>query len=103
MNRHSHIFYLLVFLYICIFVHIVGLHPLTRFTIDNHCSRECPEAFVPCRFASMGCNVRVKRKALADHESNSSSNHLALMMKEHLALKELVRQLKDENARLRLE
>ena len=74
---------------------------LTRSTIDNHCSRECPEAFVPCRFASMGCNVRVKRKALADHESSSSSNHLALMMKEHLALRESVRQLKDENGHLR--
>ena len=56
------------------------------------------------RFVSMECRVRVKCKVLADHESNSrSSNHLTLMMKEHLALKESVRQLREENASLRLE
>ena len=48
----------------------------------------------------MGCSARVKRKALADHESNSSSNHLALMMKEHLALKESIRELREENGHL---
>ena len=73
---------------------------MTRSTIGNHCSKECPEAFVTCRFASMGCSARVKRKALADHESNSSSNHLALMMKEHLALKESIRELREENGHL---
>lgn len=74
---------------------------LTRSTIDNHCSKECPEAFVTCKFASMGCRVRVKRKALAAHEQNSLADHLALMMKEHLALKETVRELRDENSHLR--
>ena len=49
----------------------------------------------------MGCSARVKRKALSVHESNSSSNHLALMMKEHLALKELVREQREENGHLR--
>ena len=74
---------------------------LTRSTVDNHCSKVCPEAFVSCRFAPMGCIVRVKRKNLAPHERDSSADHLALMMTEHIALKESVKELREENGRLR--
>ena len=49
----------------------------------------------------MGCIVRVKRKNLAPHERDSSADHLALMMKEHLALKESVKELREKNGRLR--
>ena len=47
------------------------------------------------------CSSRYIVENLAPHKRDSSADHLALMMKEHLALKESVKELREENGRLR--
>ena len=44
--------------------------PIPREDIDAHINTECPLTEIPCKFASIGCEVKKTRKEMPSHEEN---------------------------------
>ena len=81
-----------------------GRATLTRGTVKDHCNSECPEQVFACKYASMGCNTKGKRREILSHMQTDMANHLDQLMaeytsvvpglvKENEALKQRVQQL----------
>lgn len=49
-------------------------------TLDNHVTASCGFSIVDCQYESIGCEVKMMRKLIKDHEENDDKVHL------HLAL-----------------
>eukprot|EP01097_Dermamoeba_algensis_P004985 TRINITY_DN3177_c0_g1_i4.p1 TRINITY_DN3177_c0_g1~~TRINITY_DN3177_c0_g1_i4.p1 ORF type:complete len:424 (-),score=38.54 TRINITY_DN3177_c0_g1_i4:93-1364(-) len=52
-----------------------------RGELSNHVSSECPEAEIPCPFASQGCSFTMFRKQVGEHLVAEVSSHLLLLKK----------------------
>ena len=69
---------------------------LTQSSVDRHVKEECPETFVDCKFAEVGCKEKVKRQDLAQHMQESLSDHVTALFEDHMKLKHENAQLKRE-------
>ena len=67
----------------------------TRSQLTRHLQDGCDEEIVQCEFACAGCSVELKRMELKEHMQSAMASHLALLLKENLALKKEVQDLKD--------
>ena len=75
---------------------------LERRLIDDHIANDCPETIVDCDFKHFGCDVKLPRRELSAHISESLTLHMTLMLQFMTRLEAENRQLKDEIARLRI-
>ncbi len=66
----------------------------TRSQLTRHLQEGCDEEVVECEFASAGCSTEMKRVELKEHMQSALTSHLSLLLKENIALKEEVRDLK---------
>ena len=62
---------------------------LTRYLQEG-----CDEEIVKCELASAGCNTEMKRVELKEHMQSVLASHLSLLLKENIALKDVVKDLK---------
>ena len=69
---------------------------LTQSSVDRHVKVECPETFIDCKFAEVGCKKRVKRKDLPGHMQDTVSEHVAAMFDELMKMKRENVELKSE-------
>ena len=54
---------------------------VTRSSISQHFEVSCSLAIVDCEFALQGCEIKVRRKDMKDHMTQSMEDHLALLLK----------------------
>ena len=76
---------------------------LTQSTVDGHVKEECPERAIACKFAEVGCKVKVKKKDTAQHMQEAMSDHMMAVFDELMKLKNDHKQMKNENAKLKEE
>ena len=74
---------------------------LRRSAVDSHVKEKCPETVLDCKFAAVGCRVRVKRKDLAQHMHEAMSDHMTALFEDHIKLKQKNVQLETELNRLK--
>ena len=74
---------------------------LQRQKLEHHVSRDCPLTLVQCDFHTVGCEMRVARKDLQSHISESLTEHMLLQQMRILQLQDMVAQYKNENQQLR--
>ena len=74
---------------------------LRRFTVDSHMKDKCPESVINCKFAEVGCEVKVKRKNMAQHMQEALSDHVTAMFTDYVELKSNLTKVKQENAQLK--
>lgn len=72
---------------------------LRRGLLDEHLNI-CPEQEIPCKFASVGCHMSVKRKYLSKHVEDSVTHHLDCLMMAHTVALQRIKQLEDHNHNL---
>ncbi len=68
---------------------------LKRKDIEEH-RKECPLEEVDCPFKEAGCEVRLPRKDISEHEASSMQSHLRLNMKATAAVKRENNKLKGD-------
>ena len=66
----------------------------TRSQLTRHLQEGCDEEIVKCEFASAGCSTEMKRVELKEHMQSALASHLSLLLKENIALKNEVKDLK---------
>ena len=83
--------------------------PFERQNIDNHVKDECPLTEIHCPLHYAGCKVRLPRKDMPDHMSDTVT-HLTLLatvtqslLQENLELRQITEDLQRENRELRQE
>ena len=80
------------------------LRSLIRKELRSHIEKECPNTLVACPYKGIGCEMKIKRCELQDHEKTSESNHLNIAMSHHsnwVKIMEIqIQDLKDENRHL---
>ena len=54
---------------------------VTRLSISQHFDVSCPLTIVECEFASHGCEIKVRRRDMKDHMTQSMEDHLAMLTK----------------------
>lgn len=54
-----------------------GLH--LRKNMEAHLKESCPNAFVPCKYACLGCPTMVKRREIKLHQQKQAGKHIALL------------------------
>ena len=57
--------------------------------------KECPRELVPCSYSEVGCEERMYRNKLAEHEIESQETHLNLAMKKVVSLSTTVKELQE--------
>ena len=67
----------------------------TKGQLTRHLENGCDEEIVMCEFASAGCHAEVMRRELKEHMQSALSSHLSLLLRENIALKKEVKDLKD--------
>ncbi len=73
---------------------------LKRKDIEEH-RKECPLEIVDCPFKEAGCEVRLPRKNISDHEASSMQNHLRLTMTTMVTANTALAHVKRENKELK--
>ena len=73
---------------------------LERQLLDKHCAEDCPETIVDCDFKLFGCDMKLPRRDLATHISESLIQHMRPMLQVVARLEVENKQLKEEVARL---
>ena len=75
---------------------------LQRQLVDKHIANDCPETIVDCDFKHFGCNVKLTRRTLPVHISESLTLHMRQMLQVVARLEAENKQLKEEVARLHI-
>jgi NACalpha-BTF3-like transcription factor len=68
---------------------------------QHHDTHECPNAIVPCDFASIGCLAQFSRNARMQHMKENIIEHQAQSLQMIHELREEIVKLKKENAKLK--
>ncbi len=63
-----------------------------RMKLKNHLSEECEHTVISCKYTSIGCDVKLKRKDMGAHEQDDKA-HLNKALHSMLELKEKMAQL----------
>ena len=74
---------------------------LTRSSVSRHMKDTCPESVIDCKFAEVGCKVKVKRKDMAQHMQEALSDHVTALFTDYMELKSNLAKVKHENAQLK--
>ena len=69
---------------------------LKQYTVDKHVEEECPVTVVACKFAEVGCEVKVKRKDLPQHMQGAMMDHLTSLFTDYVKLKKELDHLKSQ-------
>ncbi len=69
---------------------------MERMKIKNHLSEECEHGVISCKYMSMGCDVKLKRKYVRAHEQDDKA-HLNKALDGMIKLEEKVTQLQNDN------
>ncbi|XP_071963045.1 TNF receptor-associated factor 3-like [Antedon mediterranea] len=78
-----------------------GADELLLKEVDDHLQNECPLVKVTCPFQPMGCRSMISRKDTANHQTESTSEHLFLVL-ENLEKQNLINaQIRRENEELK--
>ena len=75
---------------------------LERQLIDKHIANDCLETIVDCDFKRFGCEVKLPRRDLSAHISESLTLHMRPMLQVVARLEAENKQLKEEVARLHI-
>ena len=69
---------------------------------DKHIANDCPQTIVDCDFKHFGCDVKLPRRDLPAHISESLVSHMRPMLQVVARLEAENKQLKDQVARLHI-
>ena len=69
---------------------------------EEHLSTLCPLSMVECEFSHAGCDVKMQRKDLPPHLSESMVTHMSLLARENKRQNSKITSLARENERLNL-
>jgi hypothetical protein len=75
---------------------------LERQLVDEHIANDCPKTIVDCDFKHFGCDVKLPRREISAHISESLALHMRPMLQVVARLEAENRQLKEEVARLHI-
>ena len=78
-----------------------GVGEIQRKYLDKHVKEECPLENVACEYSFAGCHVRIHRKDLSKHLSESLPSHLSLLAVLCLECKEKLSEKNTEIAELK--
>ncbi len=73
---------------------------MERMKIKNHLSKKCGNTVISCKYTSIGCDVKLKRKDVRAHEQDDKA-HLNKALNSMLELKEKMAQLQNDNDTLK--
>ena len=73
---------------------------MQRQDVERHVRSTCAYTAIPCKYESIGCDVKVKRRDMPSHEQDDRL-HLHMVAGATLQLKSDLRSVMDENARLK--
>ena len=69
--------------------------------VDKHVKSECEHTVISCKYKSIGCGVKRKRRDMAAHEQDDKQFHLDMAMDTTLQLKNDNGKLKKDNRKLK--
>ena len=64
--------------------------------------KECPREKVPCSYSEVGCEEKMYRSKLEEHEIESREIHLSLAMKKVVSLSTTVKELQQSVEQLKI-
>ena len=70
--------------------------------LEEHLSSVCPLSMVECEFSHAGCDIKMHRKDLPSHLSESMVTHMSLLnKKQHLQITQLVRENENQSVEIK--
>ena len=73
-----------------------SVETIERQNLDSHVTNDCPLTIVDCDFKHVGCEVRLPRKNLSTHLTESLVPHVSLQTKRLMALEKENKRLKQK-------
>ena len=64
--------------------------------------KECPRENIPCSYSEVGCEEKMYRNKLEEHEIESRESHLNLAMKKVVSLSTTVKELQESVEQLKI-
>lgn len=74
---------------------------MEREKIANHVANDCGYTVITCKYENIGCEVKLKRHDMMEHEKGDDANHLHMALDNITVLKSTVENLEEKSSTLK--